>query len=377
METVEFKINKRDGIARVGILKNHKKRMIPTPISWFGLSVIESYDFQYNAFRNSKVEAFLGNAFDYLIQDKKNIRLSLTKTLIKEGFLFKCDSGGFQKSKKNINLNVEEIYKIQKELNCDIAVQLDFPFNLMNLRDAKKRLNITIENFKKLMTINNNELTILPVIHGYNEKLIDYGIKEIEKILDDEPSIIGIGSLVPLSKTTKGTGLIGGKKKIVDIILYVRKKLPNTFLHIFGVGGSMSYLATFCGADSFDFTGWIIKAGFGVIQLPGISDRFISKHPHRRSLNKEEWDIFMKCKCPICKEYEKNEIKRKRIDFSGNSEKARYRRAVHNLWVFQSEINEMRLSIKRGTFTEFIFERMKNSNLKKLFEYATNKIENI
>ncbi|MHA1268929.1 MAG: tRNA-guanine transglycosylase [Candidatus Helarchaeota archaeon] len=368
MNNFLFSIKKINGFGRTGLLRNWKNHKIKTPLSWFGLSVIESIDFQKNAFRESKIEAFLGNAYDYIFQDKKHRRLELSKQLVKDGLLFKCDSGGFQKSKKDIDLKVEKVYELQKELKCDIAVQLDFPFNPNNLRDSKRRLNISINNFKELYNLNNDEITIMPVIHGYNEKMLDYAIDQISKIIDDTPKIIGIGSLVPLLRACKGTSKIGGKSKMIDIILHVREKLPDTFLHIFGVGGTMAYLAVFCGADSFDFTGWIVKAGHGVIQLPGISDRYVDPRERRKSLNKEEWKLFMDCECPICKNYDINEKNKKQIDFQTYKKPSIYRRAVHNLWVFQNEIYKMRNAIENQNLTHFIFERLKNSIWKRLLE---------
>jgi len=87
------------------------------------------------------------------------------------------------------------------------------------------------------------------------------------------------------------------------MLIYIRQKLPDAFLHVFGTGGTMAYLITFCGADSFDYVGWVKKAGYGVIQLPGVSDRFISEREKRKTLNEEEKKKLLECSCPACREY--------------------------------------------------------------------------
>ncbi len=103
-----------------------------------------------------------------------------------------------------------------------------------------------------------------------------YGLEKLEDILGELPKLLGVGSLVPLVKSMKGS-----KKNGIESFLYtlitLRRMLPDSFIHAFGIGGTMAYLAVLAGIDSYESNGWIQKAAFGVIQLPGISDRFLRK----------------------------------------------------------------------------------------------------
>jgi len=366
---LSFKCHEQDGLSRIGHLSTWKRRIM-TPVIWFGLSVIENYNFQYRALMVNEVECFLCNAYDLLFQDKNGERKQLVRSLSKK-IALKCDSGGFQIMTRNVKISVDQVYSLQRELECDLAVQLDFPLNpLANKETNKKRIRQTLKNLEKTIEIN-EKLSILPVIHGYDKDTLDFAIEGVVDILGGEdPPAIGIGSLVPLLMTSKGAGKIGGKKKVIDTLIYLRQKLPDTFLHVFGAGGTMAYLIIFCGADSFDFTGWIQKAGHGVIQLPGISDRFISNRKKRKALNRREMQIFLECVCPACRS---NKID----NFKGRSQHARLLRAIHNIYVYQTEIWRMRRFISEGYFREFVFSRLENSVWKPLLKYADRKLVNL
>ena len=71
--------------------------------------------------------------------------------------------------------------------------------------------------------------SILPTIHGYNEEMINYSINGVIDILGEEPSAVSIGSLVPLVSSGRGSGNLGGKKRFVDILISVRRKLQKLF----------------------------------------------------------------------------------------------------------------------------------------------------
>jgi len=365
---LSFKCYEQDGLSRKGHLTTWKRKIM-TPVIWFGLSVIENYNFQYRALTVNEVECFLCNAYDLIFQDKNGERKELVRNLSKK-IALKCDSGGFQTMTRNVQISVDQVYSLQDELECDLAVQLDFPLNPLASKEAnKKRVYQTLKNLEKTIQIN-EKLSILPVIHGYDKDTLDFAVKGIIDILGEDPPAMGIGSLVPLLMTSKGAGKVGGKKKVIDTLIYLRQKLPNTFLHVFGAGGTMAYLIIFCGADSFDFTGWIQKAGHGVIQLPGISDRFISNRKKRKTLNKRELQTFLECICPACRS---NKIE----DFKGHSERARLLRAIHNIYVYQTEIWRIRRFIGEGYFREFVFSRLENSIWKTLLKYADRKLVNL
>lgn len=390
MTNIKFEILKNADINHLGKIIFHNNKELKTPIAWFGLSVIEPEKFQIKVFKESKVEAFLSNAYDLYYRDTKNVRASLINKLKKLNLAHKMDSGGFQYMKKKasgksqkFDLTPKMVLEKQLEFESDCCVQLDFPFSpKLNKAQKFKRLNKTLANLEKTIELIDNfneKVSFLPVIHtvANDLELLEYGLDKMENILGYEPRVIGVGSLVPLVKSMKGS-----KKNGIESLLYtlicLRKKLPNAFIHAFGLGGTMAYLAVLAGVDSYDSNGWIQKAAYGVIQLPGISDRFLRKESHNRPyLIKDrnqrnskkpinEIDIFMKCKCSACSRFysdnwKKKDWKKKQKAFIGRDQEPKMLRAIHNLSLYQNEIFEMREAIKKNFLKAFIKERLRFS----------------
>jgi len=209
-------------------------------------------------------------------------------------------------------------------------------------------------------------MSILPTIHGYDEKTLDLSIRLLRDILGgSDPTAVSIGSMVPLNKTSKGCDLVGGKNAIIKAILHVRSELPETFVHLLGVGGSMAYLGVLCGADSFDFAGWVQKAAYGVIQLPGMSDRFIQQRVRRKCLTTEEKFKFLECDCPACKFNFQNPTSMLDFDDDVDRASARRLRSLHNVHVFETEMSVMARFIYEGKIELFVRDRLKSSVLRK------------
>lgn len=391
-------------INKVGVLELPNGKKIHTPILWYGLSVVEAVEFHMEVFKKAGVKAFLSNAFDLYIQDKKNKRKRIIEQLQHEGLLHKMDSGGFQLMKYSMSgkklplqLTPELVFKKQREIGCDIAVQLDVPLS-PHLSRAEQRRTIerTIDNFIRLKELNEAEgspLVVMPVAHGYDEESINYCIDRYEEILGKIP-LIGIGSLVPMVKAMKGSDKIGGKWKFIELLIALRKRVKDSMIHAFGIGGTMSYLGFYCGIDSLDSNGWIQKSGYGVIQLPGISDRFLTKKSHNRpylqnnrlykrngkKLLINEKDLFMNCECPVCAPFkitpdmnreERSRLWKEKVEFfdRGDSE-GRLIRAIHNVWVFNRELELIRKHIENNTLDAFIEGRLITSTYYPLFLYA-------
>ncbi len=390
MKNFQFQISNSTGINHSGKLINKKRKEISTPITWFGLSIIEPKEFQLEVFKRSNIEAFLSNAYDLYYTDKKGERARLIKELQKLDLSHKIDSGGFQLMKAEIKgiankfqLTPKMVIDKQVEIECDYGVQLDFPFGPnLSTSQKKRRLNKTLENLEltlKLTEKNDVDFTLLPVIHTVSDdlNLLKYGLNKIENILGEWPKLIGIGSLVPLVKTMKGSKK-NGIESFIYALITLRKMLPNSFIHAFGIGGTMAYLAIFAGIDSYDSNGWIQKAAHGVIQLPGISDRFLKRESHnrpflianRKQRNKKdlinEIDLFMKCKCSACQPFYKEKWKDdnwkvKKKAFIGREQAPKMLRAIHNVSLYQSEIILMRQAIKNNKLEYFIRKRLRNS----------------
>jgi len=393
---IDYHITHSDQLSRVGYIKLKNGKKIETLINWIGLSVAESSDFQFNAFKEAGVTSFLSNVYDLKYQDKKGIRNDLLNRLVDEGLNHKLDSGGFQlmkqqiTGKKKFDLNPENVYEIQRSVPCDIGIILDVPIGTESREDKViKKIDKTLLNLESLLKIYDNEedsFTILPVIHGHDIKKLNYAFNKLQDKIGEIPTALGIGSLVPMVKTMRNSSSTGGKKNFVKILMYLRNRLPKTFIHAFGIGGTMAYLAYLCGVDSIDSNGWILKASRGVIQLPGTSDRFLRKKSHNRPYlltNRKirgtkkiinEIDLFMKCKCPICIDYctdgiwSQHDWVRKQDEFDQYTVESRMKRVVHNLWLYQTELNHIKQAIKNKKSIDFIGKRLQNSMYKGLFQ---------
>ncbi|KKN49868.1 hypothetical protein LCGC14_0638330 [marine sediment metagenome] len=402
MNKIQFQILKHSGINHLGKLIKEKKEFF-TPITWFGLSIIEPLEFQLEVFKKSNIEAFLSNAYDLYYTDKKGERGRLVKQLQKLDLIHKIDSGGFQLMKAEIKgtankfpLTPKMVLSKQVEVGCDFGVQLDFPFGPnLSKSQKKKRLNKTLENLEqalKLIDHNDADFLLLPVIHTVSNdlELLEYGLREIENISGEVPKFIGVGSLVPLVKSMKGSKK-NGIESFIYALITLRKLLPHSFIHAFGIGGTMAYLGILGGIDSYDSNGWIQKAAYGVVQLPGISDRFLKKEDHnrpyliqgRKPRNSKnivnEIDMFMKCKCSACQPFYKeiwneSEWKLKQKAFIGRDQSPKILRAIHNVSLYQSEIILMRKAIKNDRLEQFVRKRLRNSIYYKYVNF-TKKLE--
>jgi len=398
MKHNKFEFLVRKGTNYNGKIKFYNNRELNTPVCWFGLSIIEPKDFQLKVFKKSKIECFLSNVYDLYYFDKKGDRKSLIKELQKLNLKHKMDSGGFQLMKikikgdnKKYSLTPQMVLDKQIEIECDIGVQLDFPFGpSLNKIQKMKRLNKTLENLEtllKLIDYYGIDFTFLPVIHTESEDtdLLKYSLNKIENILGELPKIIGVGSLVPLVKTMKGSKS-NGIERLIFTLISLRRMLPDSFIHAFGIGGTMSYLAILAGINSYDSNGWIQKAAYGVIQLPGISDRYLKKEKHNRPYlidNRKqkyskkpinEIDIFMKCKCSACEPFYKEKWKiqdwhKKQKAFIGRDQKAKTLRSIHNVSLYQTEIIKIRKAILDDKLKQFIKNRLKRSRYYKYIDY--------
>ena len=398
MNNLKFQILHKNDTINFGKIQLDFGKSLFTPICWFGLSIIEPKEFQLEVFKKAGIEAILSNAYDLLYTDKKGVRHQIIKELQKSNLIHKMDSGGFQLMKAKMNgdsskfsLNPKIVLDKQLEVGCDIGVQLDFPFGPnLTKKQKKKRLNETFDNLTILIDLVEEygiNFHYLPVIHTISDDLdlLKYSIQKLEEIIGSTPNTIGVGSLVPLIKTMKGT-----KKNGIESFLYslitLRKRLPNSFIHAFGIGGTMAYLAILAGIDSYDSNGWIQKSAYGVIQLPGISDRFLRKEDHnrpyliknRKRVNcKEpinEIDMFMRCRCDACKQYFKEnwkdkDWKLKQRAFIGRDQKAKKLRAIHNVSLYQNEILRIREEIINDNLLEFIKSRLKFSIYYKYIDF--------
>lgn len=369
---ITFEIERQDSNSLTRAGKLHVNNFqISTPTLWFGHVLKDPIPIWKNM--SSKFTGLILNAYEFIKNPNIVKRISqnnLSSYLDYNGPIL-MDSGGFLfQRKKELNVDPIEILKIYEKFNVDIGVILDHPLdpttsNYLN----NKRWNQTLINTLKMISYNEN-INLMPVIHAYNIKDLKKACNNIKEIIN-KPKIIGLGSIVPLIKAS----YIGSNFKyrrpnkemgnhityIGDAITYIRQKFPYSLLHVFGVGGSTTAIALFyLGADSVDSVSWRLKAAFGQIQLPGISDRFLSERPNskksRKVLEINEEKILAECKCSSCAN--SNDFKHQKYLL----DKFFYNRAIHNSWVYNEEIKKYRLSILSNETSKFINERISKTH---------------
>lgn len=251
------------------------------------------------------------------------------------------DSGGYLfMRKKTMDVFPQDILKLYESSKPNLAVVLDHPLEpLLSRRQRKKRQLKTLENTKYMLNSRISENPeLIPVIHGYSSQAVRWCIRALNEIGDFKT--YGIGSLVPSVFNAKG---IGGIYNVLQIVSYVRKKLPSKRIHVFGIGSTFTmHLMYYIGADSVDTSGWRTKAAFGAIQLPGIGDRYITQRQRNKNykdLTESDKKTLAKCRCPICSE---EGLEKLRTSFNA--------RALHNAWVYQREIESTRMFMAEGTY---------------------------
>ncbi len=366
-----------------GLAKNNNLlingREIKTPILFLGQPIGGTP----NPWDYFHVDGVLFNAYHIIQKTSFYNNLKKSESIrdflkIKKRTAIMMDSGGYLFQKSDVlSFDCLEIINLYKYTKPDLGVILDHPYSPIANEEENygNRWKKTIENTKKMLSIK-NDVVIFPVVHGYSEKQISKNWNEIQAILSEtnvflnERLIIGIGSLVPLMMTS--TGVVNGKKLIVDLIIKLRKLAPKAHIHAFGIGGATTALIMFyLGVDSLDSVSWRLKAAKGAIQLPGVSDRFISPPKRRKKLSLSDESKLEKCRCPICNT---KTLKERKFLLGPLSSKNFENRALHNAWVYQKEIEECRKAIKQKRFEKFIHERLENSNMKSMFRYAVDKL---
>lgn len=365
-------INNKNDIWKTRRLKVNGSS-IKTPILWHGTPImgvpkpwLQIKDFQ----------GLLVNAYE--IKSKKSIQKSLLERELRDIINFNgpliMDSGGFFFQKKGkMTVKPKEIVQIYEQCKPDIVVALDYPLNPnLSSNSDYYRLNKTKNNLKEMYDLLSSfDAEFMPVVHGYTYKQLEKSIRDSEKYVN---KIVGIGSLVPLFRTTNGSSNVPRNKSNINTRIYavnavkkVRDYFSEDFLHVFGVGGSTTmHLMYLLGVDSIDTMGWRLKAAFGAIQLPGVPDRFLKPRKKRTLISESELKLFNRCKCPIHKDYTLEDI-------NGNFQL----RAIHNAYVYLEEVKKLHYILDNNLdIIDFFKERFSSSALGKIADHALNLISN-
>lgn len=348
-------------------------RELTTPILWLGHRV-GGEPKPWQAFQ---LPGVLMNAWDILASGRAAIKVreaGLSSYLgLDRSSAVLLDSGGYLYLKRDdMEANLYEILELYEDLVPMIGAVLDYPFDPFDPVEVNvRRWRQTLENVR-LMFGDSHSLTLMPIIHAHSVTQAQRACTELRQILG-QPVVLGIGSLVPLMrgrhdgeilKKDKGNHQ-SGRHLAAKIVRVVRTEFPDSFLHVFGVGGTTTMHIMFAlGADSLDSVGWRLKAAYGAIQLPGLGDRLTGKKKRKgRTLIIEDdraIEMLLQCQCPLCRQYGTLEQRLAALDDTFNN------RALHNAWVFVQEVALFREQIEMDSVESFVYQRLQRSPLKSL-----------
>ncbi len=367
----------QNGIQRCRSIKLGKFD-VNTPTLWLGHDLdhqVKVWQFIQNC-PGLMLNAF--QIFNMPVVRARAVKESLHGLLDYCGPIF-LDSGGFLFQREGkAKITTEELSLLYSQLKPDIAAILDIPLDpLESYEDEDRRWISTLKN-TETMYRNTGTFLLSPVFHAYQLDVVKKRQAQLGKIIPNPPFIC-IGSLVPLLKAS----FIGARFKqglhqtsptlqrwhfIANLILKIRRLYPDSILHVFGVGSlSTMYLLFMLGVDSVDSMSWRLKAAYGEIQLPGLSNRTVKPRPSatrtRRPLRDKDLDLLEQCKCPICKDGTVEE----KISGLSNTFVAR---AIHNAHVFISELESIKNAIQNGKYIEFVERRLEGfSAFEKIFDH--------
>lgn len=343
---------------------------ITAPTLWFGHDLKQGVKVWEHL---GNCPGILLNAY-HLIKIKPKVRekmsvLGIGKTLSFSGPIF-LDSGGFQAQKDGKSkLQPKEVLSLCSELNPDLMAVLDVPLSpLRSNRTNSRRWKKTLEN-TALMYRNCDKVELCPVIHSYSLVSLRRKYMQLMEIYP-APKVVCIGSLVPLlqgryigDSYQKRNGSLSAELArwtfVSKLILQIRAMYPEAMLHVFGAGSlSTMYLLFLLGVDSVDSCSWRLKAAFGEIQLPGLSNRCITNvcrgNHTRRKLTPDELSLLEKCDCTVCRDTSIGmRIKRLASSYAA--------RSIHNAHVFVSEIEQIKLAFERKALKELVYQRLETS----------------
>ena len=332
---------------------------IETPFFW----IAQLIDGKPKPWKHFALDGVMVNAYEIL--GKTTVNREVRRKGVHRYLEFRgpimMDSGGFQfMKKKELDVDPKKILGLYEDSKPDFGVVLDHPLG-PNLSHKEKmdRWFRTLANTRTMVANHNTDCTkLVPAVHGHKLDEIEWFLKKLIDISDFD--FVGIGSLVPSVFSTKGAG---GIVNVVEIVNFVRKKLPDRIVHVFGVGSTLTmHLMYHAGADSVDSSAWRTKAAYGAIQLPGIGDRYITprkRHKKYRDLSEKEREILTQCKCPVCR---KEGLENLKESFAA--------RAMHNAWTFQKEVEKARELIKKNEYEDFVEDILAESSLSYAFKFS-------
>ncbi|MBN1785730.1 MAG: tRNA-guanine transglycosylase [Candidatus Methanofastidiosa archaeon] len=258
------------------------------------------------------------------------------------------DSGGFQYMRKGAELDPMDVLGYQKMARSDVAVTFDYPITPgLDEQNKLLRLERSISS-ANMMLEKKGDMMLYGAIHGSTPReIVDY-----IGCLDDGFDGFGIGSLVP--RKSQYAYLSG-------IISAVRNRTDKP-LHAFGITGFPAmYALSYLGIDTFDSWTYLVAASF-------------KEYIHPEKLNRikrlKELSSLPECGCPVCQEHGLK-------DFVGPDSASEMLLALHNLYVFMREMENVREAVSRNELEEYIMGKCEcgNRNISIAFREAKRVIE--
>ncbi len=263
------------------------------------------------------------------------------KTLDYDGNIM-MDSGAYQVLVYgDVEIDPIQSLTIQTNLGTDVGVILDVPTPPTDTyTQAKQKVEETIRRVEiSIPYINSHPETVwtLPIQGGKNIHLLKQYIETVkQKNYLESFNFHALGSVAPLMSRYDFTSLF-------SMIKTARELLPHNIpFHLFGAGHPMIFpFIVALGCDTFDSAAYILYAK---------ENRYMTTSGtyHLSDL------LELPCPCEICSKWTSKEL------LESDKESRIRNIALHNLYVSQAEIKNIKVSIKDGNLWELLERRSKS-----------------
>ena len=351
---MKFRIAKEDGEypSRIGEFRLNGHRA-QTPMAW----LVQGADSHYQVWRDIEAENLLISAYNVLKRPRlcqRILRYGIHRHLQFDGLIF-MDSGGFSfLNQERVDVSPATILRIYEGAKPDIAAVLDHPLDPANTAGNSRRWRTTLSNTRYTL-MEEEEIPIVPVVHGYRLDDLKRACDDIREIAS-EPPIVAVGGFASLLRSSRGRSSRRAIEYLARAVRLVREEFPDSLLHSFGVGAPRPMTFVFSlGVDSTDSIGWRKLAGYGQITLVGGSIVRISfRGKPQTTLTSRQKELLRNCECPVCRD----RTLRERIEAFGTEFQCR---ATHNAWVYLKERSLYLSALEEGRLDSYLKQRLHSS----------------
>jgi len=324
-----FEVKATDLLGRVGRLYT-KSGVLDTPAL---LPVVHPLDQEIDleVIRRIGFKAVMTNAYITLKRIGEEASRRGIHSIIGFDGIVMTDSGGYQVLEYGeLDVKPAEMVLFQEEIGSDIAIVLDRPtgfsrnraFAEQTVKETLKAAQETIDTKKR-----GDILWVGPIQGGLFADLV---VESARKISSLPFNLHALGSPTEVMKSYYF-------KQLVKMIVAAKTNIPlDRPLHLFGAGHPLTMpLAVALGCDLFDSASYILYAK---------DDRYLTP---TGTLKLDEL-VELTCTCPICTQHTLSEIKALE-----RAERIK-QLAIHNLYLLQSELKQIRQAIIEGRLWETV-----------------------